>query len=424
MASLQASNLLSSSSSRASSSSKRINAAISAPKLPRIRFPVPKTPSTNLVEDLILRNGYTNTIAIEKSTVTLPRIDKESSVNSSTSKATAKLYAILEAVADRVEMHQNVGEQRDNWNKLLLNSINMITLTATTMAGIAATGGAGAPLLALKLSSTLLFTAATGMLFIMNKIQPSQLAEEQRNATKLFRQLQRQIQTILALHDPTELDVRNAMDKVLALDKAYPLPLLGKMIEKFPAKFEPALWWPKPHDFQRKSKRPGKNRWSEELEMEMREVIEVIKGKDTEDYMRLGNLVLKINKILAISGPLLTGIAAAGSAFVGNGSWAAIVAVAAGAIATTVNTLEHAGQVGMVVEMYRNCAGFFSLMEESIESSLEETDFDRREDGQMFEMKMALQLGRSLSELRDLAQKSSSSRIDGVEVDEFASKIF
>ncbi|KAF2303737.1 hypothetical protein GH714_021545 [Hevea brasiliensis] len=236
-----------------------------------------------------------------------------------------------------------MGEQRDNWNKLLLNSINMITLTATTMAGIAATGGAGA-LLALKLSSTLLFTAATGMLFIMNKIQPSQLAEEQRNATKLFRQLQRQIQTILALHDPTELDVRNAMDK--------------------------------------------------------------------------------INKILAISGPLLTGIAAAGSAFVGNGSWAAIVAVAAGALATTVNTFEHAGQVGMVVEMYRNCAGFFSLMEESIESSLEETDFDRREDGQMFEMKMALQLGRSLSELRDLAQKSSSSRIDGVEVDEFASKIF
>ncbi|KAF2303740.1 hypothetical protein GH714_021565 [Hevea brasiliensis] len=386
MASLQASSLLSSSSSSIVTSSKRINAAISVPKLPRIRFPVPKTPSTNLVEDLILRNGYTNTIPIEKSTVTLPRIDKEPSVNSSTSKATAKLYAILEAVANRVEMHQNMGEQRVNWNKLLLNSINMITLTATTMVGIAATGGAGAPLLALKLSSTLLFTAATGILFIMNKIQPSQLAEEQRNA--------------------------------------YPLPLLGKMIEKFPAKFEPALWWPKPHDFQRKSKRPGKNRWSEELEMEMREVIEVIKGKDTEDYMRLGNLVLKINKILAISGPLLTGIAAAGSAFVGNGSWAAIVAVAAGALATTVNTFEHAGQVGMVVEMYRNCAGFFSLMEESIESSLEETDFDRREDGQMFEMKMALQLGRSLSELRDLAQKSSSSRIDGVEVDEFASKIF
>jgi hypothetical protein len=69
-------------------------------------------------------------------------------------------------------MHKNVGEQRDNWNKLLLDSINMIILTAATMAGVSA----GAPLLALKLSSTLLFSAATGMLLIMNKIQPSQLA--------------------------------------------------------------------------------------------------------------------------------------------------------------------------------------------------------------------------------------------------------
>ncbi|KAF2304704.1 hypothetical protein GH714_037535 [Hevea brasiliensis] len=131
-------------------------------------------------------------------------------------------------VQDRAEMHKNVGEQRDNWNKLLLNSINMITLTATTMAGVAATGGAGAPLLALRLSSTLLFTAATGMLFIMNKIQPSQLAEEQRNATKLFRQLQSQIQTTLALYDPTELDVKDAMDKYWLLTKLTHFLCWGK----------------------------------------------------------------------------------------------------------------------------------------------------------------------------------------------------
>ncbi|KAJ9169147.1 hypothetical protein P3X46_020609 [Hevea brasiliensis] len=419
MASLQTSGLLFSSSS-SSTSSKRINAAISVPKLPKIRFPLPR----NSIKEMILRGSFSNTVPLEKNAATTTIDEPFINSTAASAKEISQLYAILETVADRAEMHKNVGEQRDNWNKLLLNSINMITLTATTMAGVAATGGAGAPLLALRLSSTLFFTAATGMLFIMNKIQPSQLAEEQRNATKLFRQLQSQIQTTLALYDPAELDVKDAMDNVLALDKAYPLPLLGKMMEKFPAKFEPAVWWPKSHDFHRKSKRPGKNEWSEELEAEMREVIEVIKGKDTEDYMRLGNLALKINKILAISGPLLTGIAAAGSAFVGNGSWAAIVAVAAGALATTVNTFEHAGQVGMVVEMYRNCAGFFSLMEESIESALEETELERGEDGEMFEMKVALQLGRSLSELRELAQNSSSSRIYGIEVDEFASKLF
>ncbi|EEF43840.1 probable F-box protein At4g22030 [Ricinus communis] len=424
MASLQTSGLLFSSSSTRVSS-KRINAAISVPKLPKIRFPVPKAPSRSFVEELILSDAFTNTVPVEKFVTTTTTIDEPFIDSATNSKTTAELYAILEAVADRVEMHKNIGEQRDNWNKLLLNSINMITLTATTMGGVAAAGGAGVPLLALKLSSALLFTAATGMLLVMNKIQPSQLAEEQRNATRLFKQLYSKIQTTLALHDPTEIDVKDAMHKVLALDKAYPLPLLGKMIEKFPERFEPAVWWTKTKDFQRKSTKKGKNNgWSQDLEIEMREVIEVIKRKDSEDYMKIGNLALKINKILAISGPLLTGIAAAGSAFAGNGSWAAIVAVTAGALGSTINTFQHAGQVGMVVEMYRQCAGFFSLLEESIESTLEETDLERREDGEMLELKVALQLGRSLSELRDLANKSSSSRTEGIDIDEFASKLF
>ena len=69
---------------------------------------------------------------------------------------------------------------------LLLNSINMLTLVASTMAGVAGSYD-GAPVLALKLSSTLLFSAATGMLLSTNKIQPSQLAEEQRNVARLFK---------------------------------------------------------------------------------------------------------------------------------------------------------------------------------------------------------------------------------------------
>ncbi|KAJ4703920.1 F-box protein [Melia azedarach] len=426
MASLQASNLL-----FTTSSSNRISAAISVPKLPKIRFSPLKTPNRGLVEELKIRDGgFTNSV-IEKIVPSITIIE-ETNVEDSTSMVAAKLYAILEAVADRVEMHKNLGEQRDNWNTLLLNSINMITLTAATMAGVAATCGAGASLLALKLSSALLFSAATGMLVIMNKIQPSQLAEEQRNATKLFKQLQREIQTVLALGVPSEDDVKEATEKVLSLDKAYPLPLIGKMIEKFPKTLEPAVWWPsnqsqrnnKVHKSkQSSSSKMVNNGWSEELEMEMRQILEVLKRKDTEDYLRLGNLGLKINKILAISGPVLTGIAAVGSAFV-EFPHAAVVAAAAGALASTVNTLEHGGQVGMVLEMYRNCAGFFTLMEESIESTLNESEVEKRENGEMFEMKVALQLGRSVSELRDLARKSNYSRIEGTEIQEFASKLF
>ncbi|KAG9159537.1 hypothetical protein Leryth_019598 [Lithospermum erythrorhizon] len=85
------------------------------------------------------------------------------------------------------------------------------------------------------------------------------------------------------------------------------------------------------------------------------------------------------------------------------------------------NTFEHGAQVGMVLELYRSNAGFFKFMEESIESNLLEKDVSRRENGELFELKVALQLGRSLSELRDLANISASE--DG-DIEEFASKLF
>ncbi|KAI4295921.1 hypothetical protein L6164_035915 [Bauhinia variegata] len=419
MASLQVSTFPSSS---CCSSSNRVKAAIHVPKFSGVPFSAPNLPSKQLFEEL---KGFTHAIPLENKDTTTQ--SHNSSINS---KAITQLYAILEAVADRVEMHHNMGEQRDNWNTLLLNSINMIALTASTMAGVASISAAtGAPVLALKLSSALLFSAVTGMSLIMNKIQPSQLAEEQRNATRLFKQLQTHIQTTIAIGNPTEKDVKDAMQKVLALDKAYPLPLLGAMLEKFPAKFEPAVWWPKSvssrkSKFQSKSHEANKvNGWNEGLEMELREVIEVVKKKDIEDYERLGNLVLKINKTLAIAGPLLGGVAAVGSAFASQGSWGAIVPVMAGALAAAVNSFEHGCQVGMVVEMYRNCAGFFQLLGNSIEDTIEE-DVDQREDGDLLEMKLALKLGRSLSQMKELARKSVYSRIEGTAIDEFASKLF
>ncbi|KEH36898.1 F-box plant-like protein, putative [Medicago truncatula] len=281
---------------------RTVNAAIHLPKLPSLsNLSIPQLSKTRkLIEEF---NGSKDQIERNNNVVlTTQSHDELYRQNNKKSNAIIKLYAILEAVSDRVEMHQNIGEQRSNWNTLLLNSINMITLTATTMSGVAATAAAtcsDSSLLALKLSSALLFSAATGLLLIMNKIQPSQLAEEQRNATRLFKQLQSQIQTKIAIGNPTEEDVKDAMEKVLALDKAYPLPLLGAMLEKYPSKFEPANWWPMSKKVKTQSKKMGKmnNGWSKELEMEMREVVEVIKRKDAEDYDRLGNIALKVQWI-------------------------------------------------------------------------------------------------------------------------------
>ncbi|GLT29413.1 hypothetical protein SLA2020_042850 [Shorea laevis] len=403
-----------------SSSVKRINAALSIPKLPSVRISAPKKiPTKEKIQGLTPGNKITM-----ENNVSVTTLQEQNISLRSDSFATLEMYAILEAIADRVEMHHNIGEQRDNWNTLLLNSLNMITLTATTMAGVAATGAVnqGGSGLALNLTSTLLFSAATGMLVLMNKIQPSQLVEEQRNATRLFKQLQSQIETQLALGCPTKDDVKDAMEKVLALDKAYPLPLLGAMLEKFPKTLSPTVWWPRnSQNRARKQSKTEHNGWTEDLEMEMRDIVDVIKRKDKEDYERLGNIVLKTNKVLAVAGPLLTGIAAISSAH--GGSWAATIAAMAGALATTVNTFEHGGQVGMVFEMYRNCAGFFSLVEETIESTLNESDVEKRENGELLELKLGLQLGRSLSQVKELAEKARYSQIEGGTIDEFASKI-
>ena len=96
-----------------------------------------------------------------------------------------------------------------------------------------------------------------------------------------------------------------------------------------------------------------------------------------------------------------------------------------GALATMVNTVEHGGQVRMVFEMYRDSAGFFRLMNETIESNLKEKEVDRREEGELLEVKMALQLGRCLSEPRDLVSTASSlsSRIS-LDKEEFGSNLF
>ncbi|XP_048438631.1 probable F-box protein At4g22030 [Pyrus x bretschneideri] len=424
MASLQTSSPVFSSPSCRSSSNRTIYAPIHARKLPRVRFADLKQTTKLVLQGLQLKEQV-----LQQENTDLYS-NNHSAEAAAPTASTTQLYALLEAVVDRVEMHANIGDQRNNWNALLLSSINMITLSASLMAGVNA--AAGTSVLALNISSAILFSVATGMLLIMNKIQPSQLAEEQRNATRLFRQLQSEIETVFALRDPTEKDVKETMEKVLALDKAYPLALLGAMLEKFPKKLEPTVWWPRNVVQSQNPRKPKSqmgnnvNGWSEELEREMREIIQVVKNKDLENYVRLGSsVVLKTNKILAVLGPVLTGIAAVGSAFVGHGSaTVAVATVAAGSLASAVNAFQHGGQVGMVFEMNRNCAGFFNKLEDSIEATLGEQDWEKRENGVVFEMKVAMRLGRSLEQLRELASKSALYRSNGEPIDEFGCKLF
>ncbi|KAM0827166.1 hypothetical protein ACQ4PT_068366 [Festuca glaucescens] len=354
----------------------------------------------------------------------------------------AKLRAIVDAAADRVEMHDIIGRQRDNWNHLLLHSTNSLALAASLMAALAP---ASTSLIALKVSAGVLLATAAVAMAAVNKIQPSQLAEEQRNATRLWRELERDLSaTLAALPTATRnCDVHAAMERVLALDAAYPLPLLPIVLEKFPKDVEPARWWTrkKPEGRHSPCKKPccngshgarkafmaGDNGWSRELEDEMRAIVRVLRAKDEQEYLSFGKLALRLNRGLAVAGPALAGTAAVAAAFIGSSdtgvSWASDVAIVGAALAAAVNTVEHGGQVGMVFELCRNVAGFYRKIQDDIEDVLGEADVERRENGEVFETKVALRLRRSPSDLRQFREMASPSFRDE-DIKNFAGKLF
>ncbi|WVZ77262.1 hypothetical protein U9M48_025149 [Paspalum notatum var. saurae] len=355
------------------------------------------------------------------------------------STAAERLRLVAEAAADRAEMHDIIGRQRDNWNHLLLHSTNALSLAASALAALAP--AAAAPGAVAASAGALLATAAVTMAAV-NAIQPSQLAEEQRNATRLWRQLERDVRAVHTTSCVADADVDAAMDRVLALDAAYPLPLLPGMLEKFPEQVEPARWWPRrrpqspqpqTQQMKRRSRSFGARRggnangWSEEVEEEMRGLLRVLRAKDERQYLTAGALVLRANRTLAVAGPALAGAGAVAAAFMGAGGeaagWASGAAVACGALAAAANTVEHGGQLGMVFELLRNCAGFYRKIQEDVEAALGEPDVERRENGEVFRTRVALLLGRSVPELRQF-RRVASPAVGDEEIKDFAGKLF
>ncbi|GLJ47907.1 hypothetical protein SUGI_1011490 [Cryptomeria japonica] len=320
----------------------------------------------------------------------------------------AKLRLVAAAAADRAEMHGVLAQQRDGWNKLLLASLTNITLAALILQALPNINDSN------NVVATLLYGFSTALMCGVNKLQPSQLAEEQRMAARLFHQLKTDIHTKLAL--PPRLRQEKCADSflakaykaVLALDEAYPLPLFPGMLDKFPKIVQPTVWWPQHEQNHQTQNQPQTdnnttiNGWSAELEKELRGVSETLKTGDIAEYVGLSRKVLGVNSILAIAGPLLTGIAGALNL---NGAMLSMSMVA-GVLGVVGNTLSHAGQVGMVFEMYRNCSGFYHLLDSSISDTLNEADPEARENGELFRWRLALQLGRDPhSPLEDSASK-------------------
>ncbi|KAL4186406.1 hypothetical protein AMTRI_Chr09g33730 [Amborella trichopoda] len=230
--------------------------------------------------------------------------------------------------------------------------------------------------LSLTLSSAFLFSAATAFVFVMSKVQPSHLAEERRPTLQEH-----------PLHSqPTNalLSAQSSLDSLRTIHRA---PALPGMLETFPSEVKPAAWWPK-RGTTRSTKTKEKvtdNGWS----AKMAAVTRVLRERDMAEYVRLSKLLLNCNREMAVAGPILMAAVKVGSALGGS---ATVGGVVAGALARVVNSFSHGGQVGM----YRNNAGFYQLLEESLEGA------------------------RRVSSLRNLASSLSSSK----DQKEFGSKLF
>ncbi|KAK4284345.1 hypothetical protein QN277_001191 [Acacia crassicarpa] len=357
-------------------SQKRVHAyaAIDAPRLPRVRISLPTKPSSSIRLVQVFDGSMQTTVPSEKDVTSTSQTTFQDFCDPNKSKANVQLYATLKTIAQSVEMNKNIRERNNRNRLLLMNSLDKMMVHLKTAIHNTL----------LKLTSTLLLIASKGMLLIKNKIETSK-----RKATRLFKKLQTVIQTTFTVANPTNgEDVNSAMKK---------------------SKFEP-----RNNDNQMKvlkSQKEKNNGWSPELENEMRQILEVVKRKEIEKYGTRGNLALKITKTFAILGPLLAGIAALGSAFARHGSsWAGVVAVVAASLSDSMDALE-----GMVLEIYKNCGEF---LQDAIEITLEEKDFEKRENGELFEKKVARKLGRSVSQLRQLASKFAARYSEGIAVDE------
>ncbi|KAH6554905.1 hypothetical protein KP509_1Z298300 [Ceratopteris richardii] len=292
-----------------------------------------------------------------------------------------------------VQRDSTAAHSRDNWNKLFQRTLTSAMMVACVLSALAGCTGAG---LSLNLPAFMLNAGATSMMAIINQFQPSQLAEEQRTAVRLFRKIAADVH--YALNVPDHLREMNMLSfysdcrrRLHALDKAFPMPLTPGGLEKFPSQVVPT-------DTQLRLAED--NGWNERLVLELKNVSSTLRTGDIPKYTSWATNVVKVNKLLAVSSPVFAVIAAilnmlSMTNVLGTlpggmlGMWAAIC----GILATFLGSMSNDMQLGMVFELYRNSAGHYADLDTSITEMLQ-MPAGKRENGAIFRQRVAYQLGR------------------------------
>jgi hypothetical protein len=293
-------------------------------------------------------------------------------------------------------MHAIIGVQRDNWNKLCHMTVNMTTIAAAMLAAM--NTGVGSTSLSMSVAAFLLNVGAAGFMFLASKYQPSQLAEEQRTASRFHKLLARDIDTTLLMDPRLRKDAHLYMEEVMgrlqALDVGFPLPLKPNGLEKFPKVVAPSVLGPVADLTETEIPGNNTNGWTDAITKDLQRTADKLQTSDIAKYVRAARNKETPNKRLAISAPVFAVVAAVLSLL---GCWPGIqlagVAAACSIVAVLLSSFSNGGQIGMIFELYRNCAGYYAEMEQDIQSTMR-IPVCQREDGELYHQKIALQLGR------------------------------
>jgi hypothetical protein len=316
------------------------------------------------------------------------------------SRVVAQLRNIAFAAKDRSEMHAIIGVQRDNWNKLCHMTVNMTTIAAAMLAAMNnGVAGSTSASFGMSMAAFLLNGGAAGFMFLASKFQPSQLAEEQRTASRFFKMLARDIETTLLI-DPrlrkaVHLYMDDVMDRLEALDVAFPLPLTPNGLVKFPQEVVPSVLGSTADLSETEILANNTNGWSNAMVQDLKHTAEKLKESDIEIYLGWARNKERDNKRLAMLAPVLAGSAALLSLLgcCQPGIHLAALASACSIAAVFGSSFSNGGQIGMIFELYRNCAGYYEQMVQDIQSTIR-VPVCQREDGELYHQKIALKLGR------------------------------
>jgi hypothetical protein len=316
------------------------------------------------------------------------------------SRVVAQLRNIAFAAKDRSEMHAIIGVQRDNWNKLCHMTVNMTTIAAAMLAAMNnGVAGSTSASFGMSMAAFLLNGGAAGFMFLASKFQPSQLAEEQRTASRFFKMLARDIETTLLI-DPrlrkaVHLYMDDVMDRLEALDVAFPLPLTPNGLVKFPQEVVPSVLGSTADLSETEILANNTNGWSNAMVQDLKHTAEKLKESDIEIYLGWARNKERDNKRLAMLAPVLAGSAALLSLLgcCEPGIPLAALASACSIAAVFGSSFSNGGQIGMIFELYRNCAGYYEQMVQDIQSTIR-VPVCQREDGELYHQKIALKLGR------------------------------